>query len=239
VNAKGLGLREQVLLAAFECCGGDCQRSFTAEELLVHAWEGDKMAWGLRGFEEQHPDSAKMFKELDAHAGKQGIVGRGLLERVHKRVYRLAPAGLAAISALRPSDPIAREKAGRRLEEEIRQIIEHPVYKLWRRDPKQPTWFLQAGHFWGIAPGTPSKTVRDRVTAVERTLAAASKFLKERGVDEVTEQRGKVLFDRQDIERCFEFQATLKERFARDLRLLDPGIELETPPASGSRSEHP
>lgn len=228
MNPKGLGLKEQVLLAAFECCRGDCGRDFTAEELLVHAWDNDKMAWGLRGFEQDHPDSAKIFKELDAHAGKEGVVGRGLLEKVHKRVYRLTPAGLAAASALRPSDPIAREKAGRKLEEEIRQIIEHPVYQLSLRDPTQPMRFRDAGHFWGIAPGTPARTVRDRVATVERTLIAASDFLKDRDVDEITQQRGKILFDREDIQSCLRFQAALKQRFARDLRLLDPGIDLAT-----------
>lgn len=225
VDAKGLGLREQVLLAALECCRGDCGKSFTAEELLVQAWKRNKAAWGLRGYEEGYPDSAKLFKELDAHAGKQGIVGSGHLEKVHHRVYRLTPAGLAAASSLRPSDPIAREKAGRTLQEEIKRIVEHPVFQGWIQDRAYPRHFRDAGHFWGIAPGMPAKTVRDRVGAVERTMAAARDFLGTAGVDEVTEQRGKILFQRQDIDRALEFQDALKQRFARDLRLLDRGFQ--------------
>lgn len=226
MDRKGLGLREQVLLAALECSSGDCERSFTAEELVVHAWRGDRMAWGLRGFEHDYPDSAKMYKELDAHAGKQGIVGMGLLEKVQQRVYRLTPAGLAAASSLKPSDAIVREKAGRTLEHEIRRILEHPVFRKWLVDPTRPKYFREAGHFWGIAPGTPARTVRDRVGFIDQTLMAAIEFLESRGVREIMEKRGKVLFERQDIERCQEFQATLKKRFARDLRLLDPDIEL-------------
>jgi hypothetical protein len=226
VDPQGLGLREQVLLAALQCSGGDCQKTFTAEELLVHAWEKDKMAWGLRGFENDYPDCSKIYKELDAHAGKQGIVGKGLLQKIHHRVYQLTPPGLVAASALRPSDRISREKAGRTLEVEIKQILEHPVFRAWLREPTRPRRFREAGHFWGIAPGMPPRTVRERVYYVERALSAATDFLQETGVDEITQQRGKRLFDRNDIDRCLEFQTTLKRRFERDLRMLDPKIEL-------------
>jgi|SRR5437867_3136629 len=222
MNFKGLGLKQQILLAAFELTGGDLNITFTAEELLVHGWKNDNQAWGLRGFEKLHPDSSKLFKELDAHAGKQGIVGEGLLEKVHRRVFRLTPTGLAEASSLRPSDAIAREKADRQLEQAVKQIIEHPVFKDWLRDPARPKYFREAGHFWGVAPGTPAKTVLERVTAVERTLTAALKALDTRGTNEFIEQRGKVLFERKDIERCLEFQNVLIERFARDLKLLAP-----------------
>ena len=150
----------------------------------------------------------------------------GFLEKVHQRVYRLTPAGLAAASKLRPSDPIAREKAGRRLEQEIKQILEHPVFRAWLQDQSGPKYFRDAGHFWGIAPGMPATTVRERVSSVEHTLKAASDFLAATGVDEVSELRAKILFQRQDIERALEFQSHLKKQFARDLRLLDPGLEL-------------
>jgi len=222
MDVKGLGLGQQILLAAAELSDGDVQRTFTAEELLVHAWKKDKQAWGLRGFEDTFPDSSKLFKELDVHAGKQGIVGGGLLEKVHRRVYRLTPSGLAEVSTLRPTDAIAREKADRQLEQAVKQIIEHPVFKDWLRDPMRPKYFREAGHFWGIAPGTPPKTVLERVLSVERTLMAALRVLNERAVNEIVEQRGKVLFDRMDIERCLEFQRILIERFRRDLKFLAP-----------------
>jgi hypothetical protein len=222
MDFKSLGLKQQIVLSAYELTGGDLQKTVTAEQLLVHAWNEDKHAWGLRGFEEHHPDSSKLFKELDVHAGKQGIVGEGLLTKVHQRVYRLTASGLAAASNLRPSDTVARGKADRQLEAAVKQIVEHPVFKDWLKDPTRPKYFREAGHFWGIAPGTPPKTVRERVASVERILQAAINALKDRNLNEIIEQRGKVLFDRKDIERCLEFQSVLKERFRKELRLLDP-----------------
>jgi hypothetical protein len=222
MDVKGLGLKQQILLAAAELSGGDLQTTMTAEELLVSAWNKDRNAWGLRGFENSFPDSSKLFKELDAHAGQQGIVGEGLLEKVQRRVFRLTPYGLAEASALRPLDAIAREKADRQLEQAVKQIIAHPVFKDWLKDPLRPKYFREAGYFWGIAPGTPAKTVLERVTLVERTLMAALKALDARRVNELIEQRGKVLFERTDIERCLQFQRVLIERFKRDLELLAP-----------------
>ena len=89
-----LPLRQQVLLAVLECSGGKLDKIFTAEELLLAAWVRDKVEWGLRGHEQEHPDSEKIYKELDRVSvkGKNvrgGLVGLGLLERIRQRTYRL------------------------------------------------------------------------------------------------------------------------------------------------------
>ena len=228
MDVKGLGLKQQVLLAALECSDGDCKKTFTMEDLVVYAWNNDKRTWGLRGYEDRYPDSDKLQKEMGTRGpGLQGVVDLRWLERVQPRVYRLTPAGLAAASSLCPTDVIAGEKADRELEVAVKQIIEHRVFKNWLADPVRPKYFREAGHFWGIAPGTPPKTVRERVYSVERTLRAALSLLKDRGVEEITERRGKILFERHDIDRCLEFQSILKQRFAKDLKLLDPDIDLK------------
>ena len=76
MDAKGLGLKQQLLLAAAELSAGDSQKTFTAEELLVHAWKQDNQAWGLRGFEISHPDSSKLFKELDYTRASRALLAR-------------------------------------------------------------------------------------------------------------------------------------------------------------------
>lgn len=221
MDDRGLGLKDQVLLAALACSSGNCDTTFTAEDLLVRAWENDKPAWGLRGYEQQYPDADKIHKEIDGRGlANKGILGLGFVERAENRVYRLTPSGLAVASRLRPAGPVARERAGRKLEQEIRQILEHPGFQLWLQNPALPRHFRDAGHFWGIAPGMPPRTVEDRVSSIERTLAAASEFLAGSSLDEVAEHRGRILFQRADIERARQFHHTLKSRFSRDLALL-------------------
>jgi hypothetical protein len=214
------GLREKVLLAALEFTGGDLRKSFTAEDLLMRAWERDPLSWGLRGYEHQHPDSEKIRVEIDRANVKGGMVGLGLFEKVRQRTYRLTPTGLLAASEVQEADPSTRAMAERTLADAIKDIISHPVFVSWTKDSGTPKYFRDAGHFWGVAPGTPPSVISARIRDVDQTLAKAAALLDERGTEEVAERHGKLLYDRTDLRRAQEFHATLKERFAKDLAML-------------------
>jgi len=217
-----VGLKHQALLAVLEVSAGNLERTFTAEELVVHAWKKDMRAWGLRGYELEHPDPEKMNKEVERRS--TSLIRQGLLERVRPLIYRLTAAGLAAASQLTPTDTVTKDKAGRALEDVIRPILEHEVFKGWLCDSSHPKYFREAGHFWGIAPGTPAKVVQERLARVETTLNEALRQLDVLHTNEMRSSRGQALFDRKDIERCLEFQNTLRQRFARELRILS-GID--------------
>jgi hypothetical protein len=225
-----LSLKEKILIAAVEGVGGDATKKFTMEDLAVWAWKHDRSAWGLRGYEPDYPDLDKIRKDMGARGAEQkGVLQLGWVERVEPRVYRLTPAGLAEYATLMASmgstGSELQDKASRELESQISRILEHSVYRQWVDDKARPKYFRDAGHFWGIAAGTPAQVVRDRVGSVDQTLRAAIRLLDELGVNEIASSRGKLLFDRRDVERCMEFQETIKKRFARDLRLLDPKFE--------------
>jgi hypothetical protein len=218
-----------VLLAALECCEGDLDKIFTAEDLLLSAWTRDKAEWGLRGHENEHPDSEKIYKELDRVSvkGKNvrgGLVGLGLLERIRQRTYRLTTAGLALASQGPGVDPAVRGTAERALADAVSTIISHSVFQEWIRDSKAPKHFRDAGHFWGIAPGTPPAVIRSRILRVDKTLADARDVLNRKGVDEISGKGGKALFARRDLERAVEFHSTLKERFKKDLTVLQVDV---------------
>lgn len=218
------GLREQVLLAALEFIGGDLRKSFTAEDLLMKAWKRDPLAWGLRGYELEHPDSEKIRVEIDRANVKGGMVGLGFFEKVRQRTYRLTPTGLLAASEVKEADPSTRAMAERTLADAIKDIMSHPVFRSWTKDPGTPKYFRDAGHFWGIAPGTPPRVISARIREIDQTLEKASGLLDERHTDEVAERHGKVLYDRTDINRAKEFHATLKRRFAQDLSTLKAAL---------------
>jgi len=219
------GLREQVLLAALDCSGGDLDKTFTSEDLLVAAWKRDRFAFGLRGYEQEFPDNDKVRKELDSRGARQGsastgLVSSGFLLRVRERMYRLTPAGLAAAAEVVGAEPDARGKAERGLADALGAILSHSVFRAWLKDSSSPKHFRDSGHFWGVAPGTPARVIQTRILDVDRTLEKALSLLDAGGVDEVAARHGKALFDRADIERAMTFQAMLKERFAKDLVTL-------------------
>ncbi len=238
-STKPISLRLQVLLAALDCSGGDPRKSFTAEDLLLAAWKRDPLAWGLRAHEKEHPDSEKIYTEIDrvSVSGRNvqgGLVGIGLLEKVRKRTYRLTPKGLAEASAVAGADPTSRAKAERTLANAIGAILSHPVFVNWQKDAATPRLFRDAGHFWGIAPGTPPSVIRARISETDHTLATAQSLLDENGANEISARHGKALFDRNDIQRALEFHSTLKQRFASDLKTLS--VILSDPDPNGTAS---
>ena len=83
-----------------------------------------------------------------------------------------------------------------------------------------PKHFRDAGHFWGIAPGTPPSVIRSRVADVDTTLLKARSLIEGDMFGSITARHGRVLFDAIDIDRAMAFQAALKNRFAKDLATL-------------------
>ncbi len=224
---KKVDLRQQLLTAGLECSDGDTSRTFSSEELLVAAWRRDPASWGLRGYEREYPDSNRIHRELDSRGkGNQGLVGAGLLERVRPRIYRLTPKGLAAATSASTADPEARERTDRIFEGEIKRILEHPTFVSWLKDPASPAHFRDVGYFWGLAPGTPPKVARQRVRSTEDTLRAALELLERRGVTEVGDRQGRLLFDAADVKRGLDFHKAMKDRFQRDLLVLTDGEPL-------------
>lgn len=220
-----VGLRQQVLLAALQCSGGDLNKTFTAEDLLLSAWRRDPGAWGLRGHEDKHPDSEKIYKELDrvsVHGRnlRGGMASLGLLEKVRQRTYRLTPAGLASVSELEEVEPAFKGMAERSLADAVATILSHPVFREWQKNSGNPKYFRDAGHFWGVAPGTPPSVIRTRIANIDNTLQRSMALLDKKNVGEIMSRHGRALFDRQDILRAMDFHKTLKERFGRDLSLL-------------------
>jgi hypothetical protein len=224
VSARKVDLRQQLLAAALACSGGDPARTFSSEELLIAAWRYDPASWGLRGYEQEHPDSNRIHRELDSRGkGHRGIVGDGYLEKVRPRTYRLTPKGLAVAASASDADPEARERLNRVLEAEVTRIIEHPAFVAWLTDRSKPRSFRDVGHFWGVAPGTPARVVRQRVQSVQDTLTAALELLERRELDQVGDRQGRLLFERADVERSLEFHAEMKVRFGKELALLTGG----------------
>ena len=63
---------------------------FTAEQLIVKAWEMDKDLFGLQGYADQHPDSNRILTNI---MGNKGLKGKGWIERVGEKQYRLTASG--------------------------------------------------------------------------------------------------------------------------------------------------
>jgi hypothetical protein len=70
---------------------------FTASELVVQTWLRFPGAFGLPGYVTIYPDANRVFAKL---SGKRGLVGRGWLEALSTRRYRVTQAGREAADAM-------------------------------------------------------------------------------------------------------------------------------------------
>lgn len=74
---------EQALIGAARTFYG---ASFTAEELVVRAFELDPQRFGLDGYKVLYPDSQKIMVAL---SGSKGLVGRGHFVKLGPKLYKL------------------------------------------------------------------------------------------------------------------------------------------------------
>jgi hypothetical protein len=221
-QVREITIADRIILGALQISDGDTERTFTFEELVVSTWKLYKNVFGLRGFEELYPDSAKIHPNV--YHGS-ALVGKGLLRTIDERVLSMTDAGIARALSLKTADVDSKLGLPRKLRTAILDILEHRVFREWLEDPSKPKDFRGAGVFWGISPGTPSKVVRTRIQDVERKLEEILNFLENAGLDHVKEERvgGRILFEKVDVERCLEFHEEMKVRFRNELCLLDPG----------------
>ncbi|MGA9033379.1 MAG: hypothetical protein WB402_12755, partial [Sulfuricaulis sp.] len=153
-----------------------------------------------------------------------GLVGLGLFEKVRYRTYRLTTVGLIEASEVSGVEQGMRGTAERALANAVADILSHPVFLEWLKNPEMPKHFRDAGHFWGVAPGTPPSVIRARIRDVDNTLGKAGSLLKTSGAKEIVARHGKILFDQPDINRAMEFHETLKQRFTAELATLNVAL---------------
>ncbi len=238
-QSNSLTLNEKTLLAAFALQGNDLKKKFTAEDLLIEVWKQDKGTFGLRNYENQYPDSNKVYTKLD---GKNGLVRKGLLKKISNRTYTMTPAGMSIATSLKPVDEETKFKVNRELYEAIKKILNHRVFTEWLRNPKNPNKFRDAGWFWGISPGNPPKIVKERLANIEQNLLEAKKkaieargklvinardldknvkeSLISKGNSNIGGHKSKIFLDIKDINKCIEFHETLKKRFEKELNIM-------------------
>lgn len=188
--------------------------------MVLATWEIDKNTFGLRGFEEKYPDSHKLHPNV---FGGSALIAQGYLREKNKILY-ITTAGLARALSLSTLKINTSQRLHKQLQISVLKILEHPVFRQWLKDPTTPKDFRGGGYFWGISPGTPPKTVRYRIRDIEQTLKNILDFLNSSNLDSIREERvkGKILFERNDVERCLEFHNELKYKFKKELKILDP-----------------
>ena len=213
-------LPEKLLLAAshLEEAG---QSPFSAEALIVSAWQKFPRTFGLKGFEDKYPDSNRVLAQI---MGEKGLPNRGWMVKVGQKLYSLTRDGRQVVRKLLQGEevpPLTSKRAAPvdRLPKEVDILLQTLLCAgvvAKARQGRQEEWtFAEACRFWGLGERT-GNAVDTRLDELQTQLVQAEKLLANgpqmlgNGVEVTAEQAGQLA----------DLHHQLEQRFARHLNLL-------------------
>ena len=210
---------EKILLAAaqLEDMG---QSPFSAEALIVAAWQKYPKSFGLKGFTDQHPDSNKVLTSI---MGEKGLARKGWLAKEGQKLYSLTREGRQVVRRLQqgeapppaPTTPTAGALT-RDQEKFLQGMFSGTAWHKFREGRKSELAFADACRFWGITENMTADALDTRLERVRIELT---------GIEVRLGPNGAVLSDgrsvsAEDVGSLLDTHEFLQGRFARHLNLL-------------------
>lgn len=221
-NSDALSAIQKILLAAVDLAGEDGDEEFSAESLMVAAWQKYPETFGLKDYE-QYPDSNKVMTYL---VGEKGMIGRGWLNKVGPKLYTLGYDGRVFAAKLMGRDngrqPVASVKGpppvklSKNHEGLLTLLFGSMAYEKTREKRHKEIVFADARQFWGIDEMMSAEEINDKLGHVRL------------GIDLVQQQVGNAganLSDGQfvspeDVALLVEIHTHVMGRFARQVSLM-------------------
>ncbi len=218
-------LPEKILLAAFGL-EEQGQSPFTAEALTVAAWRKYPQTFGLKGFEDQHPDSNKILASI---MGEKGLARRGWLHKAGQKLYTLTRDGKQAVRRLTQAEaPAVRSdtyvKIARDTDRLLQGLFASTAFEKFRENKQHELKFADACRFWGITENLSGEALDERLDQVELALAESDRLV---GSGSALLSNGQRI-DGEDTGALCSLQGYLRQRFSPHLTLLRKRAEKAT-----------
>jgi hypothetical protein len=210
---------QEILLAAADLANAG-KKEFTEWELTVAAWRRDIYRFGLRGFEETHPDHKRVMMEIMGQTKKDNPVRRCFIEKTKPNYYRLTDLGAAEVSAINrgPEAEVTASRSPGPIYVAIEPFIQSPPFRAWLKDSEEPKSWLGAAAFLGLSRNTANE-LNDRVRAIETAIRRAKEWCVNSERADITRgvHGGSRPIPLTEIERLQAFLDVLRSRFARQI----------------------
>jgi hypothetical protein len=208
---------ERILLAAFQL-EQDGQSPFSAEALIVTAWQKYPRTFGLKGYDERYPDSNKVLASI---MGEKGLARRGWLAKMGQKLYALTREGRQAVRRLQQGDdeatpPPVPVKLTRDHDRVLQNLFASTAYEKHRAGQQEELKFADACRFWGITENLSGEALDARLDHLGAALAEAEAQI---GPARAVLGNGRSV-TRDDLGLLGDIHRHLQERFARHLTLL-------------------
>jgi len=220
--AGGLTVMQKLLVAALSL--EDSGRGqFSAEDLVVMAWQQFPHAFGLSGHLDKqgkplYPDSNRVYMEI---MGSKPLRKQGLLRKVGTKMYQLTEAGRRRAAAAREvcldEEPKKLALARERIDQ-LRRLFDSKAAKKVRSGHIEDVSFFDACGFWGINARSGAKDLWSRFAHIEALLDAAAQALG--GGEAASSRHGAVPYAMEDLRGLRRVHDLLCERFSSEIAVI-------------------
>jgi hypothetical protein len=208
---------EKILLAADQL-EKQGQSPFSAEALIVAAWQQYPRTFGLKGYTDSYPDSNKVLSSI---MGEKGLARRGWLVKMGQKLYALTREGRQVIRSLLNEDA-EPEPAGtnvqitRDQEKFILALLDSSAYQKFEENRKLELTFGDATRFWGITENMRGDQLDARLSQFEATLSELDRAL---APADAELGNGRIL-SAGDVRVVTNIHRHMEDRFSRHLNVI-------------------
>jgi len=210
---------EKILLAA-HALEENGRSPFSAEELVVKAWENDRSLFGLQGYADQYPDSNRILSNI---MGNKGLKGRGWIEKVGEKLYKLTASGTSIARSLADSAQTTASRAStidRKQIAIILRMLESPAFKKKNVQDEQGILFRDACKFWGISSYSGASTVNTQFRVNRDVLADLEKAIASSATGRLVLPGMKDVIDKETVSSLIKTDEFLKTKFFDEIENL-------------------
>ncbi|MGH7171926.1 MAG: hypothetical protein ACRELF_09935 [Gemmataceae bacterium] len=210
---------EKILLSAFQL-EEQGQSPFSAEALIVATWQKYPRTFGLKGYDEQYPDSNKVLASI---MGEKGLARRGWLLKMGQKLYALSHEGRRAVRRLLQGDEepkVAKSNRPIKLSKEYDKLLQGlfvtSAYEKVREARQQELTFADACRFWSITENQSGEALDGRLDHLRAALAEIERQI---GASSANLGDGRNITAEDTAQLC-DIHGNLLQRFGRHLTLL-------------------
>jgi hypothetical protein len=219
-DGNQLTVPDKLLLAAYDLEQSG-KRPFSAEDLVVSAWQKFPDTFGLAGYRGNgalsYPDSNRVFAEI---MGSKPIRKRGFLTKVGSKMYSLTEAGRdhARLLSNRSSGPKVEKAAlARETEIEIKRLLTSKAVEKVKNNRSDDLTFYDACAFWRISPRSSAIELEGRLANFERVVDSVRRLV---GNKTASFEHGGSTFGRTDIDFLTKVHKELQNKFRQEFEII-------------------
>lgn len=217
MKAKPLTIVDRILIAGAALA--EQHESFSAEDLVVAAWQMWPDQFGLQGHS-KYPDSNRVLTKI--MGGDSPLRKRGLLEKLGTKRYRLTRSGLVAAAQLRDRDAgHATHQRLNSLDRELIVVLSRMIRStaLTKFVQHQELTFGDVCRLLNISPRSTATQFAARREDAVHAIDHALRVARENNSQVVLPSDGSVVPEHQ-LRLLAELMSHLEERFAGELAVI-------------------